>query len=470
MMLRKALLILSGGAATALLTLLRNLLVAWLIPVGDFGIAATFALVMAAAEMATAFGLQQQIVQSKDGDDPHFQAVLQAFQLLRAVTSSAILFLLAGPLAAFLGIPEVVWAYQLLAVVPTLNALTHFDIYRQMRQLRFLPEILTTTVPALVGLVVVWPLVLILGDWRVMVGVILLQSVVQVTVSHLMAERPWRLAFDRQIMLGSLKFGWPILANALLLFIVFQGDKLIVGREMGMETLGIFAMGLTLTFGPISLLSGVAIKFYLPQLSTPDLAPERLAQLRLVLVQGFILITAVVIALGAVLGGPIVQVLLGEKYLPLTLLIGWLIIAQAIRLLKIGPAIIALATGHTVDTLVANLVRGAAFPLIWHVAATSGDLILVLWIVAGAEAAGQLLSLAFLARRGQIGLRRLVLPHLILVGVVIFAASHLLLTPSEDLARVAGPTTVFGLLVLLGALVGTMPELRLYLLHRRRAS
>ena len=463
-MLRKALLILSGNAAAAAMALLRNLLVAWLIPVGDFGIAATFAVVMAVAEMATVLGLQQQIVQSKDGDDPHFQAVLQAFQLLRAVLASAILFLLAGPLAAFLDIPEVVWAYQLLAVVPVLNALVHFDVWRLTRRMQFLPEVLTNTVPVLISLAAVWPLALVFGDWQVMLWAILLQAVVRAGLSHLLAERPWRLALDRRIILGSLNFGWPILANTVLLFIIVQGDKLVVGRELGMETLGIFAMGLTLTLGPLTMLAGAALKFYLPQLSEPDLSPQRRDHLRLVVLQGFILAAAVLITLGAVLGGPVVHVLLGDRYQPLTLLIGWMVMAQGIRMLKGGPAIIALAAGHTGNALAANLVRGLAFPLMWYAAATSGDLVVVLWIATGAEAAGHVLALALLALRGQITLRLVVLPHVVLLALLALATVHLMATPGPALAP---PATAFGLFVLLGALFWTMPDLRGYLFRRR---
>jgi len=70
---RSVLTILSGNAATALLLLLRNLAVAALIPVADYGVAATFAIVMAVVEMATDLGLHQQIVQSDKGEAPRFQ-------------------------------------------------------------------------------------------------------------------------------------------------------------------------------------------------------------------------------------------------------------------------------------------------------------------------------------------------------------------------------------------------------------
>ncbi|MFM2350288.1 MAG: hypothetical protein RIR04_1254, partial [Pseudomonadota bacterium] len=121
-MIKSALFILSGNAAMWILLLARNLIIARMIPVADYGIASTFAVVMAVVEMASSLGLQQQIVQSKQGDDPAFQAALQGFQVFRGVLSGAALFAIACPMARFMGVPEVIWGYQLLAVVPVLNA------------------------------------------------------------------------------------------------------------------------------------------------------------------------------------------------------------------------------------------------------------------------------------------------------------------------------------------------------------
>ncbi|MEL6517080.1 MAG: oligosaccharide flippase family protein, partial [Pseudomonadota bacterium] len=112
-MLKAGLTILSGNAAASLLLLLRNLGVAALIPVADYGIAATFAIAMAVVEMATDLGLHQQIVQSDKGEEPRFQAALQGFQVLRGILAGMVLFLLAPALAGFMGVPEVAWAYQL---------------------------------------------------------------------------------------------------------------------------------------------------------------------------------------------------------------------------------------------------------------------------------------------------------------------------------------------------------------------
>lgn len=409
MLLRKALLILSGNAAASLLLMVRNLIVARLIPVEDYGIAATFALAMAVVEMASAFGLQQQIVQAKEGDDPHFQAALQGFQLLRGLASGIILFLLAGPLAQFMGIPQVAWAYQVLAIVPVLNALVHFDIHRLNRQMRFGPLLWNGILPALASLLLIYPLVIWFGDWRVMLWAILAQAAVATLSSHLMAERRWRIVFDVSIISSSMRFGWPIMVNAILLFLVFQGDKLIIGRLLGMEALAIFAMGLTFTLTPTLVLAKSAQNFFLPRLSaamnTPDYAP--LAQRTM---HSIALAALAFVILTSLIGAPLVLFLLGEKYADLVPLIFWFALGQGLRVMKAGPAIVALATGQTANAMIANLVRTLALPVAVLAAARGGSLFDLLLISILAECLGLVLSIWLLLRKSGLSRYRTLLP------------------------------------------------------------
>ena len=384
-MLRKALVILSGNAAASLLLLARNLIVARLIPLEDYGVAATFALAMALVEMASTFGLQQQIVQSKDGDDPRFQAALQGFQLLRGLIAGAVLFALAGPLARFMAVPQVIWAYQVLALVPVLTALQHFDIHRQTRQMRFGPLIATGALPALASVLVIWPLSLWFGDWQIMLWSILLQAALGTAVSHLMAERRWRLVYDRAILMGSLRFGWPLLANAVLMFVIFQGDRLIVGRELGMAALAVFSMGVTLTLTPTLVLAKSVQNLMLPKLSAARDDPARF-QRRAVLTFEIVLALALGFFLAVLLVGPALShLLLGPRFGALWPVLFVFALQQALRMLKTAPSIIALAQGRTVNAVLANLVRVAALPLGWWVLVRTGDVGMLLWVLVGAE-------------------------------------------------------------------------------------
>lgn len=430
-MFRSALLILSGNAAASLLLLARNLIIARLIPVADYGIASTFAIAMAVVEMMSQLGLQQQIVQAKDGENPRFQAALQGFQVLRGAIASVALYFLAGALANFLNIPQAAWAYQVLAAVPLLTALTHFDVHRLNRKMVFWPVVLTGAVPALVSLVVVLPLTLLFGDYRVMLYAIILQAILTAVTSHLVSERPYQLILDRKVMAQSLRFGWPLLVNGMLLFAVFNGDKMLVGRELGMETLAIFAMGFTLTLTPTLVMARSVQNFFLPQLSTAQhnraRNEKRFHHLSMVTFQ-ISLITGIVLILSiAFFGELVVHILLGADYAALGSLLVPMAVMQAIRVAKTGSSVVALACERTANAMLANIVRVATLPIIWVALHYGANLYVIILIATLGEIAGYALSLWLVWRTVELPLNNLFWPVLISAALFAIATIGMLL-------------------------------------------
>lgn len=467
-MIRSALLIVSGNATTSLLLFARNLIIAHLISVPDYGIAATFAIAMAVVEMMSALGLQQQIVQSKDGDDPRFQAALQGFQVLRGVILSGVLFLLAGPIAAFMLVPDVAWAYQVMALVPVLNALTHFDTFRMNRHMEFWRMTLTGVVPALASVLVIWPLSHWFGDYRVMLYAIIVQAALSAVVSHLVAQRRYWLVLDRRLMAQSLAFGWPLLVNGILLFAVFNGDKVIVGRELGMETLAIFAMGFTLTLTPTLVMAKSVQNFFLPLLSAAardGAPPGRFDQLAAATLQIAILNGSLMVLVIFLIGDPVVHGLLGVKYAALLPLLELLAVQQSLRVFKTGGAVVALARGKSGNAMIANLFRLLTLPVAWVVLLQGGTLITTIWIAIAGEIMGYVASLLLVHFRLGIALRPIALPLLAAAALLGVSVSG----PSAQ--ALIGPSWHLWLsLIMLGLFVlelGSMAALRRFVSRRR---
>lgn len=465
-MFRKALFILSGNAATSVLTLVRNLLIARLISVEDYGIAATFAMAMTLVEMVSTLGMQQQIVQAKNGDDPEFQAGLQGFNLLRGIFAAATLYLAAGWIAGFLGIPEVAWAYQVLAVVPIFNALQHFDIYRLTRRMNYRPQIAATAVPALVALLVVWPMAVIWNDYRIMLVSILVQIGLMMAISHLMAERRFQLRLDRAVTLEAVKFGWPLLVNNLLLFAVFNGDRIIVGREMGMASLAILAMGFTLTLTPTLVLAKSAQNFFLPQLAAVQDNRARFDPLAIATLQAVVLMALMFLVGVIALGGPFIDLVLGDKYAALPPLMIWLGILQVVRVAKAGGAIVALAQGQTENAMVANGVRLLALPVAWVVAANGGDLLQIIWVGIIGETLGLAVSLALIWWRLHLPLTQLVVPFALAAAILVAAGLHAWTLTPETASGLPGVVPMLTITGLIALSIWTMRPLRAYVRQR----
>lgn len=462
-MFRSALLLLSGNIFGSVMLLARNLIVARLISIEDYGIAATFAISMAIVEMMTSFGLHQMIVQDSKGNDPALQAGLQGFHLLRAVFSGLILVLLAGPIAQFMGIPEVTWAYQMLALIPVMNGLMHFDNYRMQRQMRYLPSILSSSIPAFLSVLLIWPLFSLFGDYRVMLFSVLAQSAMTVIVSHVLAERRYCLSLNTKIMARAFNFGWPLLLNNVLLFVVFQGDKLIVGRELGLETLAIFAMGFTLTLTPTLVAAKSAQSFFLPQLSASKDDVKQFPRLSMTTLQTSLANGLLLVLVVALIGKPVVFFLLGEKYQALLPYLTWLAILQSLRVFKTGSSVVALALGQTSNAMIANLCRLASLCVAWYVAAHGGDLYDIIWIAILGESIGYLVSLALVHFRLKQPIRPMIAPNLLALATLGMAGLHTVL--SEGGSALQG-WALAGVALLFVLSLVAMRDLRHYILKR----
>ena len=466
-MLRNAMLLLSGNGVGSLLSLARNLLIARLLPVEDYGIASTFAVALSVIEMLSALGLQTLLVQAKDGDDPRLQAALQGFQVLRGALSALLLFLAAGPIAEFMRLPELTWAYRVTALVPLVGAFEHFDVHRLNRGMRFGPLVMAETLPTVLTLAAVWPLVAWLGDWRVMLCIIVMQTALRTILTHLLAERHYRMRLDPATMRRSLGFGWPLLVNGILLFGVFQGDRVLVARELGPTVLGIFSIGVTLTLAPTLVMARSVRLLFLPLLSNAE-DPARFERLSRAVMQAAALNAGVMMVGVFLVGPPFVALVLGADYLPLLPYLAPLALVQALRVLKTGGNVIALSRGQTANTMISNVFRVAMLPVIWLALVRGYGLEAVIALGALGEVLGTAASLVLVRRRLGQRLRPL-LPVLgvtmLLMGATALPLRAMLAGAGIDLP--AGTLAVL-VLALLGAQVAVASEFRDWLLRRLR--
>ncbi len=409
-MLKKAFLVVSGNAFGSALLLLRNLIIARLVTPYDYGIASTFAISMSIVEMLSYVGLNQLMVVDRDGDDDRFQRAMQGFQVMRGMISSLILFLIAHPYANFLDIPELAWAYQIVALIPLVNGLQHFDMHRMKRHMNFRPFIATQSIPPLISVLLIWPIAMIYDDYRIMLVSLFVQAGSMVVLSHLMAERPYRLTLDLALIKKATIFGWPLLINGILLFGVFNGERLIVGRELGMAQLAVFSMAITLTLTPTLVLGGAAQSLLLPKLTAAREDARSFNWFGVASVEGGLAIGLLLLLGTVLLGGPLVHLLLGPKYEAMLTILIPMAVMQALRVAKTGASTVALAKGRSGNSAVANIFRVISLPLSWYAVVQTGSVYAVLAIAMVAEVLGYIVSLHLAARRTGLLLKPMLLP------------------------------------------------------------
>lgn len=391
---------------TALLILTRNVAIANLISVGDFGIASTFALAVTLVETGTNVALDRFAVQDPRGGRRSFIAALHTAQALRGILGSVLLLAFGQVFANVMGVPHLGWAYQFLAVVPFVRGFLHLDVYRAQRRMLFAPHAASLVIANAVALISAWPLAAWLGDFRVMLFAVLIQQVALVAMSHALVRSRYRLCRDSDILRQSLRFGLPLMLSGVAMFMALQGDLFLVGTFLGMEVLGWFAVAFSLTLLPTNILANTAQSLILPRLSAARFASSDWnARVGATLAGTALLATGMILAF-IVLGPAAIQLLFGERYAPAAEVLPYLAVLQGIRLAKAGPAIVSIASGETRDPLLANAVRLLAIPLAVSWLTMGGGVHAVLSCAIAGECGALIFAYMLLLRRGAISLPR----------------------------------------------------------------
>lgn len=377
--------------------LLRSAGLAWAVGADELGRAMVLALVLRLAEMVGDIGIDRLLAQSPNGDAPDFLAALHGAALLRGLAMAGLLLALAAPMALALPDGAGIGAFAALALVPALRGLLHLDYRRAERRFAYLPMAVVeggsvlAMLAALPVALTLWP------DHRAMVAVLVAQAAAQLALSHLVAGQPWRLAFDRTVLREVFGFGLPLVANAMLLFLIFQADRLIVAGFYGWAEVAIYGVALQLAMLPAQIAGRAAGSLLAPRFRIA-LAADRLDPAVRTALRAYLLLS-LAFALGfALLAPATIALVYGESFRPSAALALALGLVAGLRILRTPLSQRAVTLGRTADPARANLWRAAAILPALGAALAGLPLVALALAALGGEAAAALSAFA-LARR-----------------------------------------------------------------------
>lgn len=457
---KNAAFLISGNATSAALLFIRNILIARFISPEDFGIAATFALTFSLTETMINASLDRFIVQDKEGDSVRFQGTLQSLQVIRGVLGALILVAISVPYSAFLNVPDLAWAYQIMALVPLLRGFANLDIFRKQRTMNFSDYALVLSLSALVGTVAAAGLLFVFDDYRVMLWSIIIHQACYLLLTYYIAERPYRLYLEKSVVERGLQFGMPLLANNILVFFIFQGDRLIIGNQLGPEALGLYSVAFILTSTPITLILGTYQNLALPGLAELQNNSTAFQKMAVLVSEGAFMLGAC-IAVGVLLLGPFVLILFfGKNYAPSLEFLALLGLVQAIRMYRTGFSCILLSKAETRSILLSNMVQVSAIPFAYIALTWGFGIKAVLYCSIIAECAAFLLSAFLVQRKAGVHIRDLIGPTIVAFTIVLFVIADVSLTiPTGRLAEDLGVLDL-GYLILLVVLVFVSRHMR----------
>lgn len=352
----------AGTMTAQLCALLRYVVLARILGPDQLGLAAILILTSQFLDLLTEGGITYYLIQSRDGDDPRVQAMVQLVNILRCTFMSVALLLIAQPVADFYGRQELVGGIRLLAIAPFILGFMHYDYRRLQRENRFAPEgwvLMCSEALSLVGSAIA---AFLLRDATAVAYGLAARSLVVVVVSHLVAERRYAVGFVRESWAALGKFSGPLVLNGLLLFVCMQGDRLFIGKLLGAEALGHYAAILLLIYYPTGILTRLINSLHMPDIAKerdhPEARDNRVDQLA-----GNYLLLGIAMMLGFAAFMPfVVPLLYGAAFAQSAYIIAMVGFLQIARFLRGWPTAFALATGRSDQVLINNFVRLIAFP------------------------------------------------------------------------------------------------------------
>jgi len=183
------------------------------------------------------------------------------------------------------------------------------------------------------GLVTLLVLVLAFGaSIEAAVYAMIVNSLVRLACFVAVADRDWHpgRTFDRGIIGQALRYGAFQLGSQVINQLRSQADQIILGKFLGLASLGVYSLAKELVLQPTKLIMPVAQRLALPRLATLQNDPQALRRIYLVGLRSVAVFSSSVFIMLAVFAPPAVTILYGHRYtgvaelIPLMLLFGML--------------------------------------------------------------------------------------------------------------------------------------------------
>ncbi len=350
-----------GYAGTQAIRLAGNLILARLLFPEAFGIMALVAVLLVGLAMLSDLGISPSIQGSPRGDEADFLNTAWTINIIRG----AVLFLagcaLAWPMAAVYGEPLLLQLVPVACLSLLIAAFEPTRVETAVRHLLLGRVTLLEMAAQSVALVAMVALALLTGSiWALVLGSLVAATSRLVMTWALLPGIVNRPRLESAAARDLVHFGKWIFLSTVAGFLVQQADKLVLGRYLSMEALGLYNIGFFLASFPLLLGTTLVVRLMIPvyRESPPHTSAANFARLRRVRL-GLTLSLFAMMAPLVLLGPWLVGWLYDDRYAasgPVVAMVGLALMPQ---LVTVAYDRAALARGDSLGFFAVNGVRAA---------------------------------------------------------------------------------------------------------------
>lgn len=308
-------------------TLIRfgsNLVLTRLLEPELFGIMALVTSVRVGLELLSDTGTGQSLIQHPEANTPDFYNTVWTIQVFRGLALWGVALLITEPVAQFYNEDRLRWlfpAVSFMLVLDGCRSVSEKLLTRELKSLGFLTLYRTVIQLIALGVMIIWawisPGVLALAVGTLVAGILgLLGSFVVLPNPH------HKLHWDKAIVRELSSFGRWIFLSSLLFFLAQQIDRLIIGKILSFEILGIYVIAYTLASLPRQVVQALSNQVIFPAISRKLTLSRQELQAKITNQRSSLLmLSATGISFLAIFGDLLVNVLYDERYIDA----GWML-------------------------------------------------------------------------------------------------------------------------------------------------
>jgi O-antigen/teichoic acid export membrane protein len=354
----------SAKLAGQILSWAMSLVVIRLLAPADYGLMAMAVVLPSFLYLANDFGLDVVLVQRLEQSDAMRRQVFGLVILIN-LFFLAVLFLTAPVVAAFFNQPELTPISRLLSIQFAFFVFDTLPRARLERSLEFKGLSLITLFAALLaGLTTLVLAALGLRVWALVYGRLMNAAATTVGL-NLITRSLCRPSFSMKAVWDHLSFGGLVTVDRLAWLVFQEADKVIGGKFLGEEPLGLYAVAQDLASLPMTKTAGWLTSVALPAFSQVQ---TRLTEVRAYLLKAvrIMSVLAFPIFLGIASVAPdVVTLLLGNKWQPVAPLMQILALVMPIRMVSTLLPAVLWAVGRpgisATNLVIAAIVMPGAF-------------------------------------------------------------------------------------------------------------
>ena len=294
-----------------------NLILTRLLVPEMFGLISLVYVFITALHLFSDVGIGTSLIQNKRGEEPDFLNTAWTLQVCRGVILWFCTLLLAWPIAHLYQQPQFLWLIPVVGLGTVISGFNSTSVFTLNRNMAFRPLAIFELSGQLTGIVVmiVWawfsPTI-----WAILMGSFASQ-ILQLIWSHYWnSSSPHRFMLNQEVVREILSFGKWIFVSTALTFFAEQADRLILGKILTLDVLGVYGVALTLADIPRSITLALSGKVMFPAITKLADQPREILRAKILKNRQPILIAcAAGLALLVSFGDVAIKILYDDRYI-----------------------------------------------------------------------------------------------------------------------------------------------------------